>query len=100
MVCKRHIEALGQVFDHHAALGAGKFQDLGLPEVQRHGSISSSFPAFRAFCHGSRRLSANFSLSQVCGILRLQQKSPVVAKSNFASMFVLCKFAQKRKILD
>jgi hypothetical protein len=70
-----HIEAGGQILDHHPALGPGQFQNLGLAEVQRHGSSFFCESRVPAFCHAVVSMSATFSLSQVRGILRLQQVS-------------------------
>ena len=36
MVCKRHAEAVGQLFHHHAPFQPRDVEDLGLPETQRH----------------------------------------------------------------
>ena len=42
---QRHLESGGKILDHHAPLGAGKLQNLGLPEVESH----VPFPSKAAF---------------------------------------------------
>jgi hypothetical protein len=67
-----HIETVGQILDHHPPFGAGKFEDFGLPEVERH----VPFPSYPAFVRSgtARQACQRFSdPSSDFVYLRLQQ---------------------------